>query len=158
VQQVARGIGLDKRISPTFLHAGPGYGGSCFPKDTKALAQTAKAADVPLTLVDATIAANAGRKHRLASIIDGFTGGVGGKTLALLGLTFKPNTDDMRGAPAIPRWGYSRPMVTGPLGRFTVATVSSDTPTTISSPVPPKWNGTPYCVMSSVGRMQMAAR
>jgi UDPglucose 6-dehydrogenase len=101
VQMVARGIGLDKRISPTFLHAGPGYGGSCFPKDTKALAQTAKAVDIPLTLVDATIAANAGRKQRLATVIGDFAGGVGGKTLALLGLTFKPNTDDIRDSPSL---------------------------------------------------------
>jgi UDPglucose 6-dehydrogenase len=101
VQQVARGIGLDKRISPTFLHAGPGYGGSCFPKDTKALAQTARLADVPLTLVDATIAANASRKNRMATVIDEVAGGISGKTVGLLGLTFKPNTDDIRDSPSL---------------------------------------------------------
>jgi len=101
VQQVARGIGLDKRIAPTFLHAGPGYGGSCFPKDTSALTQTAQAFKVPLTLVDATIEANSRRKRRMAEVIGDFMGGASGKTVAVLGLTFKPNTDDIRDSPGI---------------------------------------------------------
>ena len=102
VQQVARGIGLDKRIGPKFLHAGPGYGGSCFPKDTLALARTASDAGTPLRLVETTSAINDARKKAMASrIIRALGGDVTGKTIAILGLTFKPNTDDMRDAPAL---------------------------------------------------------
>ncbi len=102
VQQVARGIGLDKRIGPKFLHAGPGYGGSCFPKDTLALARTAADAGTPLRLVEATSAINDARKKAMAArIIKALGGDVRGKTIAILGLTFKPNTDDMRDAPSL---------------------------------------------------------
>jgi UDPglucose 6-dehydrogenase len=103
VQDVARGIGLDRRISPAFLDAGPGYGGSCFPKDTLALVQTARDHDAPLRLVEMTIAVNQQRKHTMAEkIIAACGGNIRGKTVALLGLTFKPGTDDMRDAPSIP--------------------------------------------------------
>lgn len=102
VQEVARGIGLDRRIGSKFLHAGPGYGGSCFPKDTLALVRTAADHDVSLSLVEATIAANARQRFLMVDKIVGACGGdVSGKTIGLLGLTFKPNTDDIRDAPAI---------------------------------------------------------
>ena len=102
VQQVARGIGLDKRIGSKFLHAGPGYGGSCFPKDTLALARTAMDAGSPMRLVETTIEVNDVRKRSMAARIQQAAGGdLQGKTVALLGLTFKPNTDDMRDAPSL---------------------------------------------------------
>ena len=102
VQQVSRGIGLDKRIGGKFLHAGPGYGGSCFPKDTLALVRTASDAGAPTRLVETTVAVNDARKLRMADkIITALGGDVAGKTVALLGLTFKPNTDDMRDAPSL---------------------------------------------------------
>jgi UDPglucose 6-dehydrogenase len=102
VQQVARGIGLDNRIGKKFLHAGPGYGGSCFPKDTLALVRTAEEAGRPLKLVETTVAVNDARKERMAEkIIQAAGGSVEGKTIAVLGLTFKPNTDDMREAPSL---------------------------------------------------------
>jgi len=102
VQQVARGIGLDKRIGAKFLHAGPGYGGSCFPKDTLALIRTAEEAGAPMRLVETAAAVNAARKRSLAGRVAAALGGeVAGKTIAVLGLTFKPNTDDMREAPAL---------------------------------------------------------
>jgi UDPglucose 6-dehydrogenase len=102
VQQVARGVGLDKRIGGKFLHAGPGYGGSCFPKDTLALVRTAADAGVPLRLVEATAAINDARKKSLAGRVAAtLSGDVTGKTIAVLGLTFKPNTDDMREAPSL---------------------------------------------------------
>lgn len=102
VQQVARGIGLDNRIGSKFLNAGPGYGGSCFPKDTLALVKTAQDAESPLQLVEATVRVNDARKRAMAGKIIGALGGsVAGKTVAVLGLTFKPNTDDMRDAPAL---------------------------------------------------------
>jgi UDPglucose 6-dehydrogenase len=102
VQDVARGIGLDNRIGTKFLHAGPGYGGSCFPKDTNALAKTAQDFGVPLRLVETTIAVNDQRKRGVARKVTTACGGsVRGKTIAILGLTFKPNTDDMRDAPSI---------------------------------------------------------
>jgi UDPglucose 6-dehydrogenase len=97
VQVVAKGMGLDGRIGRKFLHAGPGYGGSCFPKDTLALARTAKDHGVPLRLVEATIDVNARRKLGMAERVIAACGGdVKGKVIAVLGLTFKPNTDDMR--------------------------------------------------------------
>jgi UDPglucose 6-dehydrogenase len=103
VQDVARGIGLDNRIGSKFLHAGPGFGGSCFPKDTRALLQTAHDYEVPLRIVEAVIAANDIRKRAMARKVSAaFGGALRGKTIAVLGLTFKPNTDDMREAPAIP--------------------------------------------------------
>jgi UDPglucose 6-dehydrogenase len=102
VQQVARGIGLDNRIGPKFLHAGPGYGGSCFPKDTLALLKTAQDNDCPLRLVEATVAVNDLRKRAMArKVIAAMGGMVRGRTIGILGLTFKPNTDDMRDAPSL---------------------------------------------------------
>ncbi len=102
VQEVAKGIGLDKRIGSKFLHAGPGYGGSCFPKDTLALTRTAEEANVPLTIVSAVVDANEARKRRMANkIIEAIGGDLSGKTIAILGLSFKPNTDDMRDAPSL---------------------------------------------------------
>ncbi len=102
VQEVAKGIGLDNRIGGKFLHAGPGYGGSCFPKDTLALARTAEEADSPLRLVETVIDVNAKRKPAMADkVIKASGGSVDGKTVAVLGLTFKPNTDDMRDAPSL---------------------------------------------------------
>jgi len=103
VQEVARGIGLDNRIGSKFLHAGPGFGGSCFPKDTRALLKTAQDRAVPLRVVEAVIAANDIRKRAMArKVAAAFAGSLRGKTIAVLGLTFKPNTDDMREAPSIP--------------------------------------------------------
>jgi len=101
VQHVARAIGLDKRIGPKFLNVGPGYGGSCFPKDTLALSRTAHGLGSPVTIVDAVINANDRRKAAMADIVIEASGGVAGKTVAILGLTFKPNTDDMREAPSL---------------------------------------------------------
>jgi UDPglucose 6-dehydrogenase len=102
VQDVARGIGLDNRIGPKFLHAGPGYGGSCFPKDTLALLQTADAAGVDQRIVRTTVAVNDERKAAMADRVERAAGGLSGKKVAVLGLAFKPNTDDMRDAPSIP--------------------------------------------------------
>jgi UDPglucose 6-dehydrogenase len=100
VQEVARGIGLDNRIGSKFLHAGPGYGGSCFPKDTLALVRTATDAASPLRLIETTVEVNDARKKAMADKIAGAMGGdVSGKTVAILGLTFKPDTDDMRDSP-----------------------------------------------------------
>ncbi len=102
VQEIARGIGLDGRIGSKFLHAGPGYGGSCFPKDTRALLGIAEQADVTLPIVDAVVSSNESRKKRMADrIIAACGGSVEGKTVAVLGLTFKPNTDDMRESPSL---------------------------------------------------------
>jgi UDPglucose 6-dehydrogenase len=102
VQDVARGIGLDGRIGRKFLHAGPGFGGSCFPKDCTALVRTAREAAAPLAIVEAAVAVNEARKRRMADkIITACGGSLAGKTLAVLGLTFKPNTDDMRDAPSL---------------------------------------------------------
>jgi UDPglucose 6-dehydrogenase len=102
VQEVARGIGLDNRIGPKFLHAGPGYGGSCFPKDTLALIKTAQEADAPINIVETVISVNDARKQALAQrVVDACGGSVAGKIVAVLGLTFKPNTDDMRDAPSL---------------------------------------------------------
>ena len=101
VQDVARGIGLDGRIGNRFLHAGPGYGGSCFPKDTLAIVKTADDIKRPLRLIEAVIDINTKRKARMADKITNACGGVESKTIAILGLTFKPNTDDMRDSPSI---------------------------------------------------------
>lgn len=102
VQEVARGIGLDNRIGKKFLNAGPGYGGSCFPKDTLALMRTAQEAHAPVTIVEATVASNTNRKKRMAGkVIEACGGDVNGKTIGILGLTFKPNTDDMRDSPSL---------------------------------------------------------
>src|SRR5713101_1020157 len=97
VQDVAKGIGLDGRIGRKFLHAGPGYGGSCFPKDCLALVRTAQEAGAPVSIVETVVAMNDARKERMAQrIIRACGGSVEGKSIAVLGLTFKPNTDDMR--------------------------------------------------------------
>ena len=102
VQDVSRGIGLDNRIGGKFLHAGPGYGGSCFPKDTLALVKTAQDAGTPVRLVETVVAVNDQRKRAMArKVIAACDGSVRGKRIALLGLTFKPNTDDMRDAPSL---------------------------------------------------------
>ena len=102
VQDVARGIGLDNRIGGKFLHAGPGYGGSCFPKDTLALLKTSQDYDAPQRIVEAVVAVNDNRKRAMGrKVIAACGGDVRGKTVAVLGLTFKPNTDDMRDSPAI---------------------------------------------------------
>ncbi len=102
VHDVAKGIGLDGRIGSKFLHPGPGYGGSCFPKDTLALVKTAREIGSPITLVEATVAVNDSRKLAMAARIRTAAGGsLQGKTVAVLGLTFKPNTDDMREAPSL---------------------------------------------------------
>jgi UDPglucose 6-dehydrogenase len=102
VQEVAKGIGLDNRIGRKFLNAGPGYGGSCFPKDTLALMKTARDNNAPIELIEATVRVNSARKQKMAQkIIDAVGGDLKGKTIAILGLTFKPNTDDMRDAPAL---------------------------------------------------------
>ncbi|MBM3486212.1 MAG: UDP-glucose/GDP-mannose dehydrogenase family protein [Alphaproteobacteria bacterium] len=102
VQDIARGIGLDGRIGSKFLHAGPGYGGSCFPKDTLALVRTARDAGAPLRIIETVVAVNDARKELMADRVVAASGGsVAGKTVAILGLTFKPNTDDMREAPSL---------------------------------------------------------
>ena len=103
VQEVARGIGLDNRIGTKFLHAGPGFGGSCFPKDTRALVKIALDHDLNLRIVEAVLAVNDNRKRAMARKVSNAAGGsLRGKTVAVLGLTFKPDTDDMREAPSIP--------------------------------------------------------
>src|SRR5438309_2422923 len=103
VQDVARGIGLDNRIGPKFLHAGPGYGGSCFPKDTVALLQTAEEAGVDQRIVRTTVSVNDDRKAGMVERVSQALGGeLAGKRVGVLGLAFKPNTDDMREAPSIP--------------------------------------------------------
>jgi UDPglucose 6-dehydrogenase len=102
VQEVSRGIGLDKRIGGKFLHAGPGYGGSCFPKDTLALLKTAADNETPLRIVESTVQVNENRKRAMGrKVIKAMGGDARSKTVAVLGLTFKPNTDDMRDAPSL---------------------------------------------------------
>ncbi len=102
VQEVSRGIGLDNRIGAKFLHAGPGYGGSCFPKDTLALMKTAQDHETPLRLIEATVAVNEQRKRAMGRrVLAAMGGNARGRRVAVLGLTFKPNTDDMRDAPSI---------------------------------------------------------
>jgi UDPglucose 6-dehydrogenase len=103
VQEVARGMGLDNRIGPKFLHAGPGFGGSCFPKDTRALIRIAQDHDVQLRVVEAVLEANDNRKHAMArKVLVAAGGSLHNKKIAVLGLTFKPDTDDLREAPSIP--------------------------------------------------------
>jgi UDPglucose 6-dehydrogenase len=103
VQEIARGIGLDNRIGSKFLHAGPGFGGSCFPKDTMALLKTGQDNETPLRVVEAVVAVNDARKRAMARKVSAaLRGELRGKTVAVLGLAFKPNTDDMREAPSIP--------------------------------------------------------
>jgi len=102
VQQVAKGIGLDGRIGRKFLHAGPGYGGSCFPKDTLALLRTAEQYETPLRLVETVVQVNEARKRRMVRrIVEALGGSVEGKNVAVLGVTFKPNTDDVRESPSL---------------------------------------------------------
>ncbi|MDZ5698796.1 UDP-glucose/GDP-mannose dehydrogenase family protein [Chelativorans sp. M5D2P16] len=103
VSELALGMGLDKRIGTSFLNAGPGYGGSCFPKDTLALLRTAQDHGVALRIVEETVTANEARKRKMAlKVLDAVGGDVDGMTIAVLGLTFKPDTDDMRDAPSVP--------------------------------------------------------
>jgi UDPglucose 6-dehydrogenase len=103
VHDVARGIGLDGRIGKKFLHPGPGYGGSCFPKDTLAMVRIAQDYGVPSRLIEAVVGVNDARKAGMAArIVHAAGGSVRGKTIAVLGLTFKPETDDMRDSPSIP--------------------------------------------------------
>jgi UDPglucose 6-dehydrogenase len=102
VQQVAKGIGLDGRIGRKFLHAGPGYGGSCFPKDTLALLRTGEHYNTPLRIVETVVSVNEGRKRRMVrKIVEACGGSVAGRTVGILGVTFKPNTDDMRDSPSL---------------------------------------------------------
>lgn len=102
VNVVAKGMGLDKRIGPKFLHAGPGFGGSCFPKDTAAIARLAKEKDYDFRIVEAVMKVNSGQRHIMVDKIKAaFDGDVSGKVIACLGLTFKPNTDDMRDSPSL---------------------------------------------------------
>ncbi len=102
IQDLARGMGLDGRIGSKFLNVGPGYGGSCFPKDTVALVRQADEAHAPTRIIETVVAVNASRKKRMAvKVVDAFGGSVSGKTIAVLGLTFKPNTDDMRDSPSL---------------------------------------------------------
>jgi len=102
IQSVSKAIGLDNRIGTKFLHVGPGYGGSCFPKDTLALAKTAQDFNSPLKIVESVIDANKCRKENMAKrVIAACDGDVQGKTIAILGVTFKPNTDDMRESPSL---------------------------------------------------------
>ncbi|WP_438278931.1 UDP-glucose dehydrogenase family protein [Nitrobacter sp.] len=103
IQEVARGIGLDNRIGTKFLHAGPGYGGSCFPKDTRALVKIAEDHDTPLRIVESVVTVNDNRKRAMArKVAQALGGNLRNKTIAVLGLAFKPDTDDMREAPSIP--------------------------------------------------------
>jgi len=102
VKDVAKGIGMDRRIGDKFLNPGPGYGGSCFPKDTLALLKTAEDYEAPVTIVTATVDANNNRKHAMVDrVVNACGGNVSGKTIGILGLTFKPNTDDMRDSPSL---------------------------------------------------------
>ena len=101
MHDVAKGVGLDGRIGRKFLHPGPGYGGSCFPKDTLALVKTAQDYGAPLRIIETVVAVNEKRKRAMADKISAACEGVSGKTIAVLGLTFKPNTDDMRDAPSL---------------------------------------------------------
>ncbi|MBL8670967.1 MAG: UDP-glucose/GDP-mannose dehydrogenase family protein, partial [Alphaproteobacteria bacterium] len=102
VHDVAKGIGLDGRIGRKFLHPGPGYGGSCFPKDTLALVRTAQEASSPLRIVETVVSVNEERKRRMAEkVVRACGGSVKGRTVGVLGLTFKPNTDDMRDSPSL---------------------------------------------------------
>src|SRR5262249_880240 len=102
VQEVARGMGLDRRIAAKFLHAGPGFGGSCFPKDIAALAAIGERYEVPTKIVSTVMAANDARKRAMVTkVVSACGGSLDGKTVAVLGLTFKPNTDDMREAPSL---------------------------------------------------------
>jgi UDPglucose 6-dehydrogenase len=102
VQDIARGIGADNRIGGKFLNAGPGYGGSCFPKDTEALVRSARELGRPVRLIETTVAINAARHHGMTDkIVEALGSDVDGKRIGILGLTFKPNTDDMRDAPSL---------------------------------------------------------
>jgi UDPglucose 6-dehydrogenase len=102
VQAIARGIGLDRRIGPKFLHAGPGFGGSCFPKDTRSVAHFARETGEGLEIVEAVVRVNDRQRQRMIEKIVGALGGAAqGKTVAMLGLSFKPETDDMRDAPSV---------------------------------------------------------
>jgi UDPglucose 6-dehydrogenase len=101
VHDVARAIGMDHRIGPKFLHPGPGFGGSCFPKDTRALVAVARELDCSLLIIEAVMEVNRRQRSAMVSKIEKLARGVGGKTIAVLGLSFKPETDDMREAPSV---------------------------------------------------------
>ena len=101
VQDIAKGIGLDKRIGQKFLHPGPGYGGSCFPKDTRALAEIGRVVNSRMTIVESVVTANEKRKINMVQKIENAIGGLNNKIIAILGITFKPNTDDMRDSPSL---------------------------------------------------------
>jgi UDPglucose 6-dehydrogenase len=101
VEVVARGMGLDNRIGPRFLHPGPGFGGSCFPKDTRAVARIAREHGLAFRIIEAVLEVNDAARRRMVEKIDAAFAGVGGKTIALLGLSFKPETDDIRESPAL---------------------------------------------------------
>ena len=102
MHDVAKGIGLDGRIGSKFLHPGPGYGGSCFPKDTLALVRVAEEAGAPTRLIETTVQVNDMRKRKMATrVVDASGGSVAGKRIGVLGVTFKPNTDDMRDSPSL---------------------------------------------------------
>jgi UDPglucose 6-dehydrogenase len=102
VHSIARGIGLDRRIGPKFLHAGPGFGGSCFPKDTRSIAHFAREVDQELEIIESVIRVNERQRERMVEkIVDALDGDIDGRTIGILGLSFKPETDDMRDAPAV---------------------------------------------------------
>ena len=101
IDDISKGMGLDKRIGNKFLHTGPGYGGSCFPKDTLALVKTAKDNNLSVTIVEETVKYNGLRKHRMVEKIHNVSGNIKDKNIAILGLSFKPETDDMRESPSI---------------------------------------------------------
>ncbi|MCP4655362.1 MAG: UDP-glucose/GDP-mannose dehydrogenase family protein, partial [bacterium] len=102
VEVVAHGMGLDKRIGPQFLHTGPGYGGSCFPKDTRAVARIAQEKGLTFRIIEAVLEANEATKRRMIEKIRSVLGDLAGRTVAVLGLSFKPDTDDIRESPALP--------------------------------------------------------
>jgi UDPglucose 6-dehydrogenase len=153
VHDVARGIGLDGRIGPKFLHPGPGYGGSCFPKDTLALVKTARDAGAPISLIETTVEFNDARKRQMVEHIAAALGGsVAGKTVAALGLTFKPNTDDMRDAPSLvilPELVKRGAKVQAhdPIGMEEAKKLMPDLATattrTTPSPAPTRWSSSP---------------
>lgn len=101
IQHIAKAMGMDGRISPKFLHAGPGYGGSCFPKDTKAIVDIAKKHGEDFLVIQSAIDANEKQKRKMVSKVESMMGDLAGKTISILGLTFKPETDDMRDAPSL---------------------------------------------------------
>ena len=148
VQDVAHGLGLDKRVGPKFLHAGPGYGGSCFPKDTLALLRTAELAGASLRVVESVVAVNEARKRAMIKrVLNAAGGSVAGKTIGVLGVTFKPNTDDMRESPSL---------VILPALQAEGATLQAHDPggTANARNLLPGvlWADTPYAALDEIGR------